>query len=139
MNTRILLLLGLICFSCNKTIKQNDETIKEPEPKLVLADIKFKNRIVDFNEVKEGEILSAEYIFYNPSENDLTIDYVNPDCTCTSYDLSSDIISPGDSAKINLKLDTKGKFGKNILHAVVKANTKSKFYKITLNADVVEN
>ena len=42
--------------------------------------------------VPSDTILKAHYMLYNVSDNLLKIEYVNPDCSCTDYRLSKNII-----------------------------------------------
>jgi hypothetical protein len=72
----------------------------------------------------------------NIGDNPLIIYGVNPDCGCTDFYLSNDSINPGDSAYIELVLNTEGKFGHQKIYAVVEANTDAKLYKLTLEADI---
>ncbi|RBW59553.1 hypothetical protein DS884_07405 [Tenacibaculum sp. E3R01] len=112
------------------------------EKKIVLKDkypkLKLTSRIIDYKDVKRGKILNAQYKFINPSEDTLKIKYVNPDCVCTGYTISSKVIPPKGKGVITLTLNTKEKYGENILHAVIKANTETKFYKITLKANIID-
>jgi len=133
MKSIILSILFVTCliFSCKENKERPVEYIKKNYPEMI-----FESKIVDMGKVKEGAILSADYKFSNSSKDTLRIKYVNPECSCTSYSLSSKVILPGEKGVINLKLDTKDKAEKNIIHAVVCTNTKTKFYKLTLKAFV---
>jgi hypothetical protein len=101
------------------------------------ADVHFVEKIKDFGLIKNDTVLVAKYRFVNTGNSVLIIDYVNPDCTCTSYYLSQKRIMPNDTAYIELKFDTRQKMGSHKLYAVVATNTVAKFYKLTLKVDVV--
>ena len=76
-----------------------------------LSEMKFINKRFDFGDVSDDTLLIADFSFVNISNNDLIIDYVNPDCTCTGFFLSNDTVCPGDTAFIQLQLNTEGKHG----------------------------
>ncbi|NER08674.1 MAG: DUF1573 domain-containing protein [Okeania sp. SIO3C4] len=106
--------------------------------KAVLTEIEFKDKIFDFGEVQEDSLLIHRYYFKNVGNEKLIIDYVNPDCTCTGFTLSNDTIMPMDSAYVELKYDTKDRYGKQKLFATMKANTETKMYAIILKANVID-
>ncbi|WP_348743491.1 DUF1573 domain-containing protein [Tenacibaculum sp. 190524A05c] len=102
------------------------------------ADLVFDTKLIKFDSVKKGKMVSAKYVFSNPSADTLKLDYVNPECICTSYEVSSHVIPPNDKGEITLNLDTTHKIGETKINAVVKANTKTKFYKIILKVNVID-
>ena len=74
-----------------------------------LTELKIKEKVIKLKSVKAGEIATANYILYNIGKNPLVIDYVNPDCNCTSCEISDSITAPGDSMQITLKFNLKEK------------------------------
>ena len=139
-NTFCLLLFFISFISCNEDVKKKEipkesKVIKESKEETYPI-LKFSKKVFDFKTVSEGEILKADYVFKNPSKDTLRIEYVNPECSCTSYELSSETIPPNGDGYITLVFDTKDRVGKNASYAVVKANTKTKLYKLTLKATV---
>ncbi len=147
-------LLSLMCIlfsSCEENSrsekKTDDIAIRDIAPENIplasptleeLPTINFENKIVDFGEVVKGEVLDAVYTFTNEGNSTLIIEYVNPDCTCTSHSVSNKEILPGEQGEVRLQLDTKDKYGKQKIFAVVKANTKTKFYRLLLKASILE-
>ncbi len=105
---------------------------------LPLTEVRIKNKVVNLNAVRTGEKVTARYVLYNTGNNPLFIEYVNPDCSCTGYEVSDSITFPGDSLQIMLKFDTTGKAGINFMSAVVKANTSTALYKLSFVVDVLE-
>lgn len=132
----ILLILQIICIlsACNQK-KQKQITI-DSQDSIAQTTLKWKNKICDFGIVKQDTIISAQYTFYNTGDKELIILYVNPDCNCTSYELSRKKIPINDSAFIKLSLNTQNKIGKQHLYTTVCANTKARMYKLTLKAYV---
>jgi hypothetical protein len=70
--------------------------------------IKFKETSWDFGRVKQGELLSHEFVFGNEGDATLIIQKVTTTCGCTAALLSADKIPPGKEGKIEIKFDTRG-------------------------------
>jgi hypothetical protein len=70
--------------------------------------IKFKEMLWDFGQVKQGELLSHEFVFSNEGDATLVIQKVSTTCGCTAALLSADKIPPGKEGKIEVKFDTRG-------------------------------
>ena len=96
----------------------------------------IKSKIFDFGNVKSDTLLNARYYLINNGKKDIKINYVNPECSCTSYFVSNYVINPNDSIYIDLFFDTRQNFGEQKIYAIVNANTKAKMYKLTLKANI---
>lgn len=70
--------------------------------------IKFKETAWNFGKVKQGEVLSHEFIFTNEGDATLVIQKVSTSCGCTAALVSADKIPPGKEGRIEIKLDTRG-------------------------------
>jgi hypothetical protein len=70
--------------------------------------IKFKEMLWDFGRVKQGELLSHEFVFSNEGDATLVIQKVSTTCGCTAALLSAEKIPPGKEGKIEVKFDTRG-------------------------------
>ncbi|MFZ2054181.1 MAG: DUF1573 domain-containing protein [Candidatus Aminicenantales bacterium] len=70
--------------------------------------IKFKETSWNFGRVKQGELLSHEFVFGNEGDATLIIQKVTTTCGCTAALLSADKIPPGKEGKIEIKFDTRG-------------------------------
>ncbi len=79
--------IGLPCFS---TVKVDFMT-----PKLI-----------DFGEVREGEILNGTIQFVNTGDETVSINRVQPSCGCTLAELNRTDFAPGDTATIPFTLNT---------------------------------
>lgn len=102
----------------------------------LITTVKFSTKRVDFGIVPADTVLKAMFILYNTGEQCLKIESVNPDCSCTDYLLSKEIVEVGDSALLALIYNTKDKIGEQELQTIVKMNTREKLYRITLKANV---
>jgi len=83
----ILLLLPVLCFA---------------DPQMVL-----KQQIHDFKSVFEGEILSYTFDVLNQGDEDLKIERVKSECTCSVAHFDS-LIAPNAQGKITIEIDTNG-------------------------------
>ncbi|MBR5205009.1 MAG: DUF1573 domain-containing protein [Bacteroidaceae bacterium] len=121
----IILLLGLFfssfCFSQNATTKE----------------LVFTKKVIDYGKVSNDTTLIATFIAKNKSSQDVIINYVNPECTCTSYYVSKYDIQPNDTVSITLTIKTTGKFGKEKIYAIVNYGQK-KMTKLTVKCDIYE-
>lgn len=83
-------------------------------------------------DLSQDDTLNAEYSLINTGEDTLFILNVNPDCICTDYSLSSEFASPGDSISLELMVDLENKYGENLVHVVIEANTEKRMEMIRL-------
>jgi hypothetical protein len=70
--------------------------------------IKFKELVRDFGKVKQGEILSHEFVFTNEGDATLVIKKVSTSCGCTAALASDEKLAPSKQGKIDVKFDTRG-------------------------------
>jgi hypothetical protein len=99
--------------------------------------LKILNKTVDFGDVTSDTILTAKFYFVNTGTKEVIISSVNPDCTCTGYSISKDVLSPSDTAYVELRLNTEHKCGHIKLCAAMKTDTHTKMYKFTIIANMV--
>ena len=95
----ILAVLGLFLF-CAPEDSLADEA--QGSPQMVL-----NQQIHDFKSVLEGDILSHTFEVLNQGDEDLKIERVKPDCTCSVAHFDP-LIPPKGLGKITVKIDTKG-------------------------------
>jgi hypothetical protein len=70
--------------------------------------IKFKELVWDFGMVKQGEILSHEFVFSNEGDSTLVIRKVATSCGCAAALVSDEKLAPGKQGKIEVRFDTRG-------------------------------
>jgi len=70
--------------------------------------LKFNETAWDFGKVKQGEVLSHEFVFTNEGDATLVIQKVSTSCGCTAALVSADKIQPGKEGRIGIKFDTRG-------------------------------
>lgn len=97
-----------------------------------MTSVKVIETLIDLGKVPSDTTVSASYHFINTGKDTLKVGFVNPDCMCTSYDLSNKVTLVGDTLAVTLRVNTKNKIGEQKLKTVVKLNTKEKLYALTL-------
>jgi hypothetical protein len=68
----------------------------------------FKETVHDFGKVKQGEVLTYEFVFKNVGPDALTVERVETSCGCTAALVSDKEIGSGKEGKIKVSMDTHG-------------------------------
>lgn len=76
------------------------------QPKAVFSEEKY-----DFGTIRQGEIVSHEFVLKNEGSEVLTIDRVKATCGCTAVAPEKKELKPGESTKIGVKFDSNGRKG----------------------------
>ncbi|MFA4889558.1 MAG: rhodanese-like domain-containing protein [Candidatus Omnitrophota bacterium] len=86
--------------------------------------IDIKPESWDFGKITEPKVISREFEVKNTGNDVLTIKNITTSCGCTTVSISSKDISPGRSATLNLKIDTRqiNSSGKSTRHVYVESN-----------------
>lgn len=92
--------------------------------------IDFEQKTVKFEKTKAGEVLFFEYAFLNSGNEPLIISEVKVTCGCTKPEYPSVPVRPGESGKIKVSFDTKGKIGYQDRILEVISNAKNPVEKI---------
>lgn len=129
-----ILSLAWIAFFCIRSRHNDSGTRNGPIPPM--TSVKVIEALIDLGKVSSDTTVSASYHFINTGKDTLKVGFVNPDCMCTSYDLSNKVTLVGDTLAVTLRVNTKNKIGEQKLKTVVKLNTKEKLYALTLKMDV---
>ena len=96
------------------------------------AKMVFDSTSYHFGEIKEGKIIERVIFFTNEGPGDLIIELMTA-CECTTLDYSRLPIKKGVRSPINIKYNSKGKNGSQIVDIDILANTvpvnnSTKFY-----------
>ncbi|MEN8154801.1 MAG: DUF1573 domain-containing protein [Acidobacteriota bacterium] len=86
------------------------------------AILKFKEKVIDFGEVKSGKVVDLKFEFENAGDSLLIIKNVNTTCGCTVTRLEQKEYEPGAKGVIPLKFFSKGYRGKIIKSVNVFSN-----------------
>jgi hypothetical protein len=72
----------------------------------------FKETTHDFGKVKQGDVVSHEFVFKNEGGAPLLVEKVETTCGCTAALVSDKTIGPGKEGKIKTTFDTRGYSGR---------------------------
>jgi hypothetical protein len=72
----------------------------------------FKETTHDFGQVKQGDVVSHEFVFKNEGNAPLVIEKVETTCGCTAALASEKTIGPGKEGRIKATFDTRGYSGR---------------------------
>jgi len=86
------------------------------------ARVVFKEREWDFGKVRQGEIVSHEFIFRNEGTAPLRIGRVTTSCGCTAALVTEKEIPPGKEGRLKVTFDSHGYSGKVIKYIYFESN-----------------
>lgn len=86
--------------------------------------------MIDVGEVQAGDTVVQAFVLTNYGSSDVKVEGVTKSCTCTAAKIDKKLIKPGESARVTLTVDTKGKSGRFLVDGVLIANTRQRFYKM---------
>ena len=72
----------------------------------------FKETTHDFGKVKQGDVVSYEFVFKNAGNAPLVVEKVEVTCGCTAALVSEKTVAPGVEGKIKATFDTRGYSGR---------------------------
>lgn len=116
------------------TTAANATVITKPEGPL--PKFEFTEESYDFGTIDEGEVVEHTFNFKNVGEAPLIIQNATSTCGCTVPSWPRNPIAAGESAKITVKFDSKGKAGQTNKPVSITANTFPKVTKVTIKGTV---
>ena len=75
-------------------------------PKLI-----FEDQMHDFGKIKQGEVVTTEFMFTNGGKTDLNIRKTNATCGCTISKPGKDILKPGETSTLTVTFNSSGRRG----------------------------
>ena len=78
-----------------------------PAPCAAEPQMLIRQQIHDFKSVLQGDLLTHTFEVFNQGDEDLTIERVKPECTCSVAHFDS-LIPPNGQGKITVEIDTRG-------------------------------
>ena len=81
--------------------------LKPPPKNFTPPTLSFNEPVFDWGSVLQGEVVIHEFQIKNPGGSPLKIEKVKPACGCTTVGGDKQVIAPGATGKITLKVDTK--------------------------------
>ena len=98
---------------------------------------KFKEVAWDFGKIKQGEILTHEFVFTNEGDAPLVIEKVATSCGCTAALASEEKIEPGKEGRIKASFNSRGYSGRIVKYVYVESNDADKSRReLSLNAEI---
>ena len=85
----------------------------------------FKATNHDFGKVKQGEVVTHEFVFKNAGDAPLIVDRVETTCGCTAALVSEKKIPPGKDGLVKATLDTRGYAGRMTRYIYLVSNDPS--------------
>lgn len=124
----IFLLLGGAVMSCQQP--GTAEAIKTGGPVSAgataasgpLTTIEWKEKVINYGKIKEGEKLDVEFKFTNTGTHPLVISRVEPSCGCTVAEIPKEPIQPGKEGRIHGSFDSNGRMSTQHKTLLVYAN-----------------
>lgn len=102
--------ISIICFPVTGCLSQTAENLSDV--KGVDTEKQKDNPYSwDFGEVKQGAVLTHDFVFKNESNSVLTIKDVNTSCGCTLSEIKKKVLQPNESTVIGVKFNSKGYSG----------------------------
>lgn len=97
--------------------------------------LKLIKRDYNFGKVSRGSFIEPIFEIHNISENKVKIKNLYSDCRISEYDLSVDILEPGDVAKlyVTMNLRNRGEINNQI---VIEADTEQRLYSVIIRGYV---
>jgi len=98
-----LLLFISVAFLSVCWAENQNSLIKPP----VAANALDYSMVWDFGQVKQGEVVTHDFILKNDTGKILNIKGVNTSCGCTVSTIEKKVLLPGESAKVSAKFNSK--------------------------------
>jgi hypothetical protein len=86
------------------------------------AAVKFNQESWDFGKIKQGEILTYEFVFKNDGDAALKVEKVETSCGCAAALVSSKSLEPGQEGRIKVTFDSRGYAGKVVKYIFFESN-----------------
>jgi len=108
----------------------------EIDPTMAPA-FKFESETHDFGEITQGESVEYSFTFTNTGRTALVISSAKGSCGCTVPEYSSDPVGPGETGKIDVVFNSKGKTGGQNKKVTLIANTVPNQAVLTITGNVI--
>ncbi|MGE5680598.1 MAG: DUF1573 domain-containing protein [Bacillota bacterium] len=103
------------------------------------AKITAPEKAFNFGDIKQNIFVEHDFIVSNTGGDSLYIMDVNASCGCTAAKPEKNVLSPGESTKINVKFNTIGREGKQQKYVYIHSNDKeTPELRLSFTANVVK-
>ncbi len=114
----------------------NPISADKPLSKEEAPQMKFEEDVFHFGNLKDGEIVTHEFVFKNTGKAPLVISNATGSCGCTVPEYPKEPIAPGKKGKIKVSFNSTGKEGAIEKYVTILANTVPNRNIITIKARV---
>ncbi|MDX5346377.1 MAG: DUF1573 domain-containing protein [Hymenobacteraceae bacterium] len=98
--------------------------------------LSFEKPEHDFGTIKPGEVVKHTFTFKNTGKAPLVIESATASCGCTVPQWPREPIAPGETGKIEVQFDSKGKFGQQAKQVTIRANTQPNITTLTIKGNI---
>lgn len=98
--------------------------------------VEFKQKIFDFKEVAEGEIVTHSFYFMNTGGHSFVIKNIETGCGCTTVAYTKEPVAPGKEGKIEIAFNSSGRYGKQYKEIRIFANISEQAVALAFSANV---
>ncbi len=138
---RTIELLFLVMVSCtgqnDMMDRQGDQPVPGAQDTSGQAVVAFDTLYHDFGTIIEGEIVVCYFDYRNGGTSELVINDVEATCGCTTPDWNREPLGPGESERLKVVFDSRGRSGSQRKAVSVLSNAENPVVRITLSAEVM--
>jgi hypothetical protein len=128
-------LLGLM--ACGKKAETNTTVAADStELEAKYSRILFEELTYEFGKIKQGDIVKHTFNFKNDSDEPLVVSNAAASCGCTVPEWPKEPVKPGESGKIEVQFNSKGKSGVQNKTIIITANTLPNTTTIVLKGEI---
>ena len=124
---------GLLLFICLQACHTQTKQTTAPT-----ADtrIEFTQPTFNFGKITAGETVMHTFNFKNTGSENLIIRNIETGCGCTTADYTKEPVAPGKEGKIEIALNSSGRYGKQYKEIRIFANIPEKVITLKFTADI---
>ncbi len=99
--------------------------------------LEIEEDVYDFGKISKDKVVSTEFVLVNNGQTDLNIRKTKGNCSCTVADLKKENLKPGESVKLKVKFNPKGRKGNQQKSVTIYSNDpRSPAQRVTIKAYV---
>ncbi len=103
----------------------------------IKPELKFKEESFDFGKIIQGTVVEHQFEFFNAGGDTLKILDISASCGCSVGSLTKKEYAAGEKGVLNVKFDSRGKFGNQVQRIYIRTNEPDKPTRfITIKAQV---
>ncbi len=132
--------LSIVFISCPRNNGGGvlDANTLKPDSTDGIPQIEFFRDSHDFGKIVEGEIVSYTFQFRNTGKGGLVITSASASCGCTVPKYSKQPVTPGETGKLEVVFDSRGKQGMQNKTIAIRTNAKKGRNILIISAEVTE-